>query len=163
VVRIGPNTLSFNTITALKDIYSSRKANVKKADWYLTIDAPSGAPSTHSEINQANHAIRRRILDHAFSTKALKSIVPFIVQNVQTWIECIGEGPLDEDGWTQPKDMNDWNTYLGYDIMGDLTFGKKFNCLRSSEHRFIPKMMLQGTRFIYKVCFSLSGRHFLSV
>ena len=43
IVRIAPNTLSFNTPTALATINSSRKAPVRKAPWYLTIDARSKA------------------------------------------------------------------------------------------------------------------------
>jgi hypothetical protein len=141
----------------LKDIYASRKANVQKAKWYLTIDAPSGAASTHSEINRSNHSFRRRVLEHAFSDSAIKSIEPFIVENVQIWIRCLGDGERSEDGWTVPKNMNHWNTYLGYDIMGDLTFGKRFNCLGEVEHRFVPEMMAKGTKFIYKVFLMLQS------
>lgn len=124
---------------------------MQKAAWYLTIDAPSGAASTHSEIDRSKHAFRRRVLDHAFSSSAIQSIEPIIVENVRIWIDCLGCSEQLDDGWTPPKDMNQWNTYLGYDIMGDLTFGKRFNCLGGTEHRFVPDMMASGTKFIYKV------------
>jgi hypothetical protein len=47
--------------------------------------------------------------------------------------------------------MSDWSTYLNYDIMGDLVFGKRFNCMESTDHRFVPKLMLSATAFIYPV------------
>jgi hypothetical protein len=124
---------------------------VQKAKWYLTIDAPSGAASTHSEIKSVNHSFRRRVLDHAFSNRAIQSVEPFIVENVRIWIKRLGDGERLEGGWIKSKDVNVWNTYLGYDIMGDLTFGKRFNCLSEMEHRFVPGMMTKGTKFIYKV------------
>ena len=47
--------------------------------------------------------------------------------------------------------MSDWCTYLGFDIMGDLTFGKGFNCMDSDEHRYIPDLMMRATKFTYVV------------
>lgn len=70
---------------SLKEIYGSRRANVQKADWYRTVDAPSGAFSTHSEIDRGKHAFRRRVLDHAFSDSALRSAEPFVRDNVRLW------------------------------------------------------------------------------
>ena len=46
IVRIAPNTLSFNTATALSAIYGSRAANVKKGEWYKTFDIAAGAYSS---------------------------------------------------------------------------------------------------------------------
>ena len=47
--------------------------------------------------------------------------------------------------------MSDWSTYLNYDIMGDLVFGKRFNCMESKDHRFVPELMMSATAFIYPV------------
>jgi hypothetical protein len=47
--------------------------------------------------------------------------------------------------------MSDWSTYLGLDIMGYLTFGKRFNCMDSEEHRYIPDLVMRATKFIYVV------------
>jgi hypothetical protein len=140
-----------NSISALQEIYGSRKANVRKAEWYRTIDYPSGAYSTHSEIDNSKHAFKRRVLDFAFSDSALRSVKPFIIENVRAWCNQLGSGVENPGDWTPAKNMNEWNTYLGYDIMGDLTFGKRFNCLYDKKHRYVPKMMVRGTKFIYVV------------
>jgi hypothetical protein len=33
-----------------------------------------------------------------------------------------------EGNWNEAKNMGDWPTYLNYNAMGDLLFGKRFNC-----------------------------------
>ncbi|KIW99847.1 uncharacterized protein Z518_10775 [Rhinocladiella mackenziei CBS 650.93] len=148
IVRIGPNTLSFNTVTALKTIYSSRKANVQKANWYRTIDAGSKAFSVHSEIDKSRHAFRRRVLDQAFSESALSDAQSFILEDVKTWVVCLG-ADIEKRGWTVARNMKDWCNWLGFDMMGDLTFGKSFGCVTKGEHRFVPDVVMDSTKFVY--------------
>lgn len=150
IVRIGPNVLSINTIAGLKEIYSSRNTNVQKSDWYRTIDALSGAFSTHSEIDVHKHAFRRRVLDHAFSDSALRSAEQFIHDNVSIWLKYLGN-EAKQGEWTAAKNMGHWCSYLGYDIMGDLTYGRRFNCIESEEHRHVTQMMLDSTKLVYVV------------
>jgi cytochrome P450 len=134
----------------LKEIYANRKANVKKTEWYKTIDSGTGAMSTHSEVNRERHAFRRRILDHAFSDSAIRSTETFIIDNIRTWCEHLAEGAKAGE-WTPEKNMSDWCTYIAYDIMGDLVFGKHFNMMENDEHRFVPAMMMSALEFIYPV------------
>jgi len=150
IVRIGPNTLSFNTASALKTIYGSRQANVQKADWYRTIDAGSKAFSVHSEIDRSKHTFRRRVIDQAFSERALAGAEGLILEHAQSWIECLG-ADTSESGWTPPRDMNDWCNWLSFDMMGDMTFGRDFGCVTKGEHRFVPGVVLNATKFVYVV------------
>ena len=143
--------MSINTTTALQDIYASRNVNVRKSDWYHTIDYASKAYSTHSEIDRQKHSFRRRVLEHAFSESALNSAETFIHHNIDIWCKRLGEGCSKLGDWTAAKDMSDWCTYLGYDIMGDLMFGKRFNCVGSDEHRYVPQVMMESTKLIYIV------------
>ncbi|KAJ9646027.1 hypothetical protein H2204_000689 [Knufia peltigerae] len=149
VVRIGPNVLSYNTTAALKAIYSSRRSNVRKSDWYKTIDAGSKAFSLHSEIDEKRHAFRRRVIDQAFSDTAIKSDEDLIVKDVTTWVDALGTEVDATTGWTKPKDMKDWCNWLSFDMMGDLTFGKGFGCVELGEHRFVPEVVLDATKFVY--------------
>ena len=106
--------------------------------------------STHSEINRERHAFRRRVLDHAFSDGAVRSAEAFIIDNVRTWCKHLGEG-AELGEWTPEKNMSDWCTYVAYDIMGDLVFGKRFNVMGNDEHRFVPAMMISAMNFVYPV------------
>ncbi|OCK80089.1 benzoate 4-monooxygenase cytochrome P450 [Lepidopterella palustris CBS 459.81] len=147
VVRIGPNTLSYNTETALNTIYGSNKTNVRKSEWYRTVDAGSGAFSTATEIDKKKHAVRRRFIAHCFSANALNSAEPFIASNVTKW--CNGLAPKDGNEWSEQRDMAAWCTWLGFDIMGDLAFGKSFNCLEAEENRYISRAIMSANKYMY--------------
>jgi cytochrome P450 len=47
--------------------------------------------------------------------------------------------------------MSQWSTYLNYDIMGDLVFGRRFDLMTSDSHRFVAKLIMNSTAFIYTV------------
>ena len=159
IVRIGPNTLSFNTIGALKEIYVNRKGNVQKSQHYKIFEASTGTYSTHGEVDKKVHAFRRRVLEHAFSNKAMLSAERFIVQNVKTLCDIIADhtqkasvgGKDGEASWSEPLNVSEWSTYLNYDIMGDLVFGKRFNCMTSNEHRFVPNLLINASAFVNSV------------
>lgn len=155
MVRIAPNSLSINTISALEEIYANRKANVKKTAWYTFAaaagDSGSGAQSTHTEIDRERHAFRRRVLNHAFSDSAIRSADTFVLANIRTWCKHLAQGAPPGE-WTREKNMDEWCTYLAYDIMGDLVFGKRFNVMENDEHRQVPAISMSALRFIYPVC-----------
>ena len=138
VIRFGPNSLSFNTNTALKEIYGF-KANVRKADFYSAFPATKNAYSTHSAIDKATHARKRRVLSHAFSDAAIKSMESHVLANVRQFCSNLGEKVFsseDKSGWTAPKNVSDQANYLAFDIMGALAFGKAFGMLERPDNRF---------------------------
>lgn len=155
IVRIGPNAVSINTIAGLKAINGDRNANVKRGAWYLTIDFASDAPSIHTEMDIHKHAFRRRVLEHAFSESALRSAESFVHENVSRWLECLGEGGA-LGQWTRPQNMAAWCTYLVFDIMGDLTFGRRFKCIDSDEDRYVPKLMMDSGKLVNFVSVTFS-------
>jgi cytochrome P450 len=164
VVRIAPNQLSFSTSTALRLIYQSGRQNnpLRKSPWYETIDAPSGAYSTHTEISRIKHAFRRRVLEHAFSDSALRSVEEFVIENVDVLCKVVAEQHGGGE-WSKPLNMSEKFTWLAYDIMGDLVFGRKFDCLTATEHRFVPKLLLGSSAFIYAVGFHVRFMRVLRV
>lgn len=134
VVRFGPDSLSFNTSTALKDIFGF-KSNVRKAQFYDAFVHP--APNTHNCRDRQLHARKRRVMAHAFSDGAIKEMERYILANVRTFCDQIGAGLRgDEKGWTTAKCMSDWLSWLSMDILGDLCFGKAFHMLERPDNRF---------------------------
>lgn len=137
-VRIGPNTLSINTTTALKTIYGFR-TNVRKADFYTAFPANKNTYNVHSSIDKMQHARKRRVMSHAFSDQAIKSLEKYILANVRTACQLLREkGKQGEDakGWNEPWNVANWCNWLVFDIMGDLVFGKAFGMLESPVNRF---------------------------
>lgn len=152
IVRIGPNTLSFNTVSAVREIYANRQGNTRKAPWYTVIEASAGsANSIHAETDRNIHAAHRRVMEHAFTEKSLRSSQMYLIQNVRTFQDVILQSSKDGKDWSQPFNMSQWSTYLNYDIMGDLVFGRRFDLMTSDSHRFVAKLIMNSTAFIYTV------------
>ena len=141
IVRFGPNSLSFNTNTALKEIYGF-KANVRKSDFYLAFWANKDAFSTHSAVDKAVHARKRRVLSQAFSDAAMKGMERYILTHIRQLCANLGEvgaGTSSSDEkriWTAPKNIALQADYTTFDIMGDLCFGKAFGMLERPDNRF---------------------------
>lgn len=164
----------------MHQIYGSRAINVRKSKFYETLDAGPGGATTHTEIDKERHAARRRILNHAFSEAALRETESFVIDNVSKFIKLIGpDGGVttseakppfkdpekskgsdskNDESWSTPRNMSDWFNWMAYDIMGNLVFGKSYNCLESEEHREMPRLITEGTKFGYWV--SLVGNPF---
>lgn len=151
IVRIGPNILSFNTESALNTIYGPQKSNVRKSEWYRTVDAGSGALSIASETDKQKHAIRRRFIAQCFSTNALKSAEPFILHHVSKFCGLLAPKEGSGGEWSEKKNMSVWCTWLSFDIIGDLAFGKRFNCLEAEENRSIPRATMSANKYMYWV------------
>ncbi|OIW26727.1 cytochrome P450-like protein [Coniochaeta ligniaria NRRL 30616] len=134
-VRFGPNSLSINSAAALKDIYGF-KANVRKSEFYDAFVHP--APNTHNVRDKDAHARKRRVLSQAFSDSAIKGVERYILGNVRTFCDGIGEmgRVAEKGGWTGPKNMADWCNWLAVDILGDLCFGKAFHMLERPDNRY---------------------------
>ncbi len=146
IVRFGPSSLSFNSATALKEIYGF-KANVRKGDFYLAFPATKDSFSTHSAVDKATHARKRRVLSHAFSDSAIKSMEKYILSHVRQLCTNLGEKGAgsrnnlfapEKSGrvWSEAKNMSLQADYTTFDIMGDLCFGKAFGMLERPDNRF---------------------------
>jgi len=145
VVRYGPNKISFNSATALKDIYGF-KANVRKADFYDAFAHP--VHNTHNTRDKVEHARKRRVLSHAFSDSAIKEVERYVLANIRTFCQQIGAsnngvdgGAAERKGWSTPKNMTDWCNYLAMDILGDLAYGKAFHMLEKPDNRYAIEMV----------------------
>ncbi|KAJ4294588.1 hypothetical protein N0V90_008279 [Kalmusia sp. IMI 367209] len=142
-VRIGPNMLSINTASALKTIYGFR-ANVRKADFYTAFPANKKTYNVHSSIDKMQHARKRRVMSHAFSDQAIKSLEKYILANVRTACRLLGEnrkGAEEGKAWGEAWNVANWCNWLVFDIMGDLVFGKAFGMLESPANRFAVELV----------------------
>jgi cytochrome P450 len=143
VVRFAPDHISFNTPTAVETIYKSRRSNLIKSDWYQTVrDSAGGFESTFTAREPSRHAIKRRLLSHAFSDKALKNYEPRICSLVDSWIECLQTEAENGDGCV---DLGKWCNYLIFDILGDLGYGQSFGLTSNKEDRSIVGLVPKAT------------------
>lgn len=122
------------------------------------------ASNTHNTRDRELHARKRRVLAQAFSDNAIKQMERYVLANARTFCEVIGTGSVDEaggvndtvgamgggevmekKGWSGPKNMSYWCSYLAMDILGDLCFGKAFRMLESPENRFALDLVIVAT------------------
>ncbi|OBT71994.1 hypothetical protein VF21_08607 [Pseudogymnoascus sp. 05NY08] len=92
VVRTAPNHLSFNSPEAIKDCYGFGKANqslcLKDPEFFL--ESVYGSWNIINENNKDEHARMRKMLSHAFSTKALLEQEFVLTKSVDDFMYHIG-------------------------------------------------------------------------
>jgi cytochrome P450 len=148
IVRIAPNTLSFNTASALSTIYGPRSANVKKAEWYKTFDIAAGTYSSFTETDREMHGVRRRWMSPAFSAESLKANEASVIDIIERFCETIK--PKD-GGWGKKWNASEMSTYLGFDIMGALVFGADFRTVHEEGNRDLANSVLPASMLMYWV------------
>lgn len=143
----------FNTPDAYQSIYNP-KANVHKGIYYFVVRRYLDEAQSWSTVDKLDHAGKRRVLNHAFSEKALRSSEAFIVQHVDRWCELLLETDGASDGWSKPRDMAHWCDYLILDILGDLCFGKTFDSkeVGHEDIKAVPNAITNWVYFNQCVC-----------
>ncbi|KAL7276384.1 hypothetical protein RUND412_000621 [Rhizina undulata] len=140
VVRFAPNLLSINTSTALKTIYGHSPASraLQKSSFYTAFPAVKGVHNTHNAINKIEHGRKRRVLSAAFSDAALKSLEGLVLDNINIFTQEIERRSV-KGG--KEIDMGDMFSWLTFDVMGELCFGKAFGMLTDATNRFVTELI----------------------
>lgn len=77
-----------------------------------------------------DHHRMRRVLNHAFSERALREQEPLVQSHADTMIQELRK--IADDA---PINLVEWFNWTAFDVVADLSFGEPFNCLRSEEYR----------------------------
>ena len=95
------------------------------------------------------HARKRRVLNHAFSDKALSSSEPIIIRHVDRWCDLLVDGP----GWSEHRNMTEMADYLLFDILGELCFGKSFETKEPGDNpnKCVPHNIAVYMQLMYPV------------
>jgi cytochrome P450 len=155
IVRISPNTLSFNTASALHSIYAPRSANVKKGEWYKTFDIAAGTYSSFTDTDREKHAVKRRWMTPAFSADSLKINESRVSDIIERFCETLKED-MKSDCWSKKWNASEMSTYVGFDIMGALVFGSDFKSVQEEQNRPLANSVLPASMLMYWVRFHLT-------
>lgn len=143
VVRIGPNALTYRSPGAWKDIYGHRKHGDEPFDKDPTFYVPSPSGAGITTAPNDDHARHRHLLSHAFSERALKDQEPLL----QQYVDLLMQRLVDETvASPAPVDITKWFNFITFDIIGDLTFGEPFNCLRDSGYHPWVSFIFQAVK-----------------
>ncbi|GME27504.1 cytochrome p450 monooxygenase [Neofusicoccum parvum] len=85
-------------------------------------------------------------MSHAFSDSALKGVEDYVLTYVRSYVSKLAGGTT--DSWTPARDVSTWSSYLGFDVMGDLSFGRSFNMLEGdiAENREAAFLLTQAAK-----------------
>jgi hypothetical protein len=133
---VAPNFVSVNTVEGLHDIYGHGK-KIKKADFYNAFPAIKGVYNTHNAIDKTLHGRKRRVLSQAFSDNALKGMESVMLLHIRQLCSILGGSGKGQEKETKSTvyNMSDWFSYLSYDVMGELCFGKSYDMLIDGAKR----------------------------
>ena len=83
------------------------------------------------------------MLSQAFSDNALKGMEDVMLLHIRQLCSILGgegkgkDGEWNEEGKDGKWNMSDWFSYLSYDVMGELCFGKSYDMLINSARRSV--------------------------
>lgn len=149
VVRISPTELSFIDSDAWRDIYVYRPGHAAfERDKQTYGRAPNGV-DTLLTTSKEDHARMRRILDHSFSDRAGREQEPIVLDHMNTLIKSLHEqveGPNRGN-----VDVSKWYNWMSFDIIGDLSFGRSFDCLKTQTYHPWVEMIFGNLKGIAMV------------
>ncbi|EUC27100.1 hypothetical protein COCCADRAFT_10212 [Bipolaris zeicola 26-R-13] len=132
VVRFSPYELSFRTAAAWKDIYGHNRVQMPKGLFYSPDETPNISFS-----NDADHSRYRKSMANAFSEKSLRQQESLIKQYIDEMIHKLRDVATSQT----PADMVKWYNLVGFDLIGDLAFGKSFGGLRDiTYHEWVANI-----------------------
>lgn len=158
VVRIAPDELSFTAEHAWRDIYAHRAGHQnfpQVARWNIIPSLGTKKPCHILNANNVDHSRIRKLFSHAFSEKAMAEQESLIQSYVELLINQLRKRAEKSQG--SALNMSTWYSFLTFDIIGDLGFGKSFNCLQDAKyHAWVGVAMSQ-----FKVAtFALAMHHY---
>lgn len=124
--------MSFISADAWKDIYSYRPGHPFFERDELTYGKAANGVHTLLTAPKEDHARLRRVLDHAFSDRANREQEPIVVGHVDTLISSLHEQIRGQ--YLGKVDVVKWYNWLSFDVIGDLSFGQSFGCLKTQRY-----------------------------
>lgn len=144
-MRIGRNDLSFIDGEAWNDIYSSSAGFERDPRW---TSAGKGAKKSLISSPKADHDRYRRLLNAAFSPKALKSQEEMIQGYIGYFLDLL----VKETAKASKLNLKPWFEWLFFDIDGNLSFGESFHAMSQPENRpFVAAMVEKFKAVMYLI------------
>ncbi|KAJ5131999.1 pisatin demethylase, partial [Penicillium atrosanguineum] len=140
LIRLGPNTVSVSDAEALKIIYGW-KPILRKSRLYISqyVTAKDGnvLDNVSSTRDEKKHSLLRRTVANAYALGTLIEFEPLVDSTSLCFFKEL-ESRFVATGATCP--LTDWVQMYAFDIIGELTFSKRFGFLESGKD--IESMML---------------------
>ncbi|KAH8803375.1 benzoate 4-monooxygenase cytochrome P450 [Xylogone sp. PMI_703] len=133
VIRLGPNTLSFADVRAIRDIYG-HSTKCRKDDMYTVTAGPH--VNLLDVVDKDDHARKRRMLSNAFATRNLEGWefkVHDKVKNLIVQFDRFCTKPLSDDEQPQTEDLTidfrKWANLFTVDAIADIGLSESLGML----------------------------------
>jgi len=136
-VRVGPNEISVADPLGIA-VTTGPQSKCTKSSWY---DGDHPRVSMQTCRDPAEHARRRRTWSPAFSDKAIRGYETRVGRYNNAFVEQI------EARSGQALDASQWFSLYGFDVMGDLAFGKGFDSIESGRTHWAIELLNEGMKF----------------
>ncbi|UZJ55611.1 hypothetical protein CBS101457_004931 [Exobasidium rhododendri] len=142
-LRIGPREISCTDPAALQTIYGPTGPSAKaiRGPFYTAGCTVSHVYSLQTEPTIPDHNRRRRDWDPAFSIKSLATYEKNILRNGDLLMEQIAR--MAAEGAVDVKECLLW---FGFDVMGELGFGRSFGTLEAGKTSEVVHLVEVGVR-----------------
>ncbi|UNI15403.1 hypothetical protein JDV02_001938 [Purpureocillium takamizusanense] len=155
VLRMGPNSLSFGRVQAIKDIYGHGTPCIKEESYVLTA-------GTHYHladvVNKAEHARKRKVLSSAYALKNLERWEHKVADKVDRMLAQIDKrcsAPLpkgqsrvspQEEEEEHLVDFRAWINFFSLDAIADIGLSERLGLLDQGHDRVMAQRP-DGTTF----------------
>ncbi|ROW18107.1 hypothetical protein VPNG_00185 [Cytospora leucostoma] len=129
VVRLAPDRLVFNTVTAFRGIYQNE--HVIKSYTYASTSKDFRV-NLLNDRDPKSHSARRRLIGQAVTDRTMRSFEPNMLELVDSYLGLILASP-------GAVNMTERTRLLAMDIVGQLAFGYDLGMQKRPDNHFIPK------------------------
>ncbi|PWY71015.1 cytochrome P450 [Aspergillus heteromorphus CBS 117.55] len=129
LVRTGPKEVSTSDPSAIQEIYGSCVGSkFMKSDWYSVWQGRRKF-DLFPERDAKVHGSQRRFVNSIYSMSGLRELEPYLDDVLRVLLDRLGE----VDG--KRIDMSYWAQLFAFDVIGELTFSKRFGFLDTANDK----------------------------
>lgn len=140
VYRAGPNSLVFNSLTALQDIYLNDKVS-KSRDYKNANLAPMS--NVFTTLDKQEHRRKRKLIAPVINDRSMRTFEPALLEKTDVFAKQILKASQNKTNDTVNMSQN--CRYLGLDVVGLLSFGYDLKTQTEDTYRYLARILTQGT------------------
>ncbi|KJZ78799.1 hypothetical protein HIM_01572 [Hirsutella minnesotensis 3608] len=142
VVRVAPNRLMFNSVTALQDIYLNPQ--VVKGVPYHYAPLSTSQRGVQNTIDKETHRKKRKVIGYVLNERSMRIFEPTMSARIDEFLQFLYDASRSQ----QVINMAQLSQYLAMDIAASLGFGHSFNFQTQDTYRFIPETLIEWMNLI---------------
>ncbi|KAH7305436.1 cytochrome P450 [Stachybotrys elegans] len=152
VVRISPSELSFSDHAAWRDVYGSAET-AKHHKFYSALSFGGLLPQIIIDAENGPHKILKGFMTDGLSDRSARRQEKLLLSHLDAMLVQINRELKREGKSNGPNtgheglvlDLNEWFTWLIFDMVGDLVLGESFGCVQHRRKTPLIKVLTEVT------------------